>query len=100
MKKRTWLLFMGVSVSLCLVLAYVAVRSWKEYKMACANLEQLEKITTELKALEEKRIKELESYLADTIMPILDGDVFPDLNGRLMFPYTPLPRLYNMPEPR
>lgn len=100
MKKRTWVTVMVVSFSLCVVLAYYTLISWREYRMACDNLEQIERITTEIKAYQQLRAKELESFIADSINPVLDGDKLPDLSGRLRMPYAPLPVLSDIRAPR
>ena len=68
--------------------------------MACDNLEQIERITTEIKAYQQQRAKELESYIADSIIPVPDGDELPDLSGRLRMPYAPLPVLSDIRAPR
>ena len=68
--------------------------------MACDNLEQIERITKEIKAYQQKRLKELESYIADSVMPVPDGDELPDLSGRLRMPYAPLPVLSDIRAPR
>ena len=91
---------MVVSFSLCLELAYYTLISWREYRMACDNLEQIERITKEIKAYQQKRLKELESYIADSVMPVPDGDELPDLSGRLRMPYAPLPVLSDIRAPR
>ena len=100
MKKRTWVTVMVVSFSLCVVLAYYTLISWREYRMACDNLEQIERITTEIKAFQELRAKELESYIADSINPVLDGDELPDPSRRPRMPYAPLPVLSDIRAPR
>ena len=91
---------MVVSFSLCVVLAYYTLISWREYRMACDNLEQIERITTEIKAYQQQRAKELESYIADSIIPVPDGDELPDLSGRPRMPYAPLPVLSDIRAPR
>ena len=91
---------MVVSFSLCVVLAYYTLISWREYRMACDNLEQIERITKEIKAYQQQRLKELESYMADSVMPVPDGDELPDLSGRLRMPYAPLPVLSDIRAPR
>ena len=91
---------MVVSFSLCVVLAYYTLISWREYRMACDNLEQIKRITTEIKAYQELRAKELESYIADSIMPVPYGDELPDLSGRLRMPYAPPPVLSDIHAPR
>ncbi len=68
--------------------------------MACDNLEQIERITTEIKAYQELRVKELESFIADSINLVLDGDKLPDLSGRLRMPYAPPPVLSDIRAPR
>ena len=68
--------------------------------MACNNLEQIKRITTEIKAYQEQRAKELESYIADSVMPVPDGDELPDLSGRLRMPYAPPPVLSDIRAPR
>jgi len=91
---------MVVSFSLCPVLAYYTLISWREYRMACDNLEQIERITKEIKAYQQQRLKELESFNADSIIPVPDGDELPDLSGRLRMPYAPLPVLSDIRAPR
>lgn len=100
MKKRTWVTVLVVSFSLCVVLAYYTLISWREYRLACDNLEQIKRITTEIKAYQELRAKELESYIADSVMPIPDVDELPDLSGRLRMPYAPPPVLSDIRAPR
>ena len=68
--------------------------------MACDNLEQIERITTEIKAYQQLRAKELESFIADSVMPVPDGDELPDLSRRLRMPYAPLPVLSDIRAPR
>ena len=89
-----------VSFSLCVVLAYYTLISWREYRLACDNLEQIERITTEIKAYQQQRAKELESFIADSVMPVPDGDELPDLSGRLRMPYVPPPVLSDIRAPR
>ena len=68
--------------------------------MACDNLEQIERITTEIKAYQQLRAKELESFIADSVMPVPDGDELPDLSRRLRMPYAPPPVLSDIRAPR
>lgn len=68
--------------------------------MACDNLEQIERIKNEIKAYQELRLKKLEAYIADSVMPVPDGDELPDLSGRLRMPYTPPPVLSDICAPR
>lgn len=68
--------------------------------MACDNLEQIERITTDIKAYQQLRAKKLESFIADSINPVLDGDKLPDLSGRLRIPYAPPPVLSDIRAPR
>ena len=89
-----------VSFSLCVVLVYYTLISWREYRMACDNLEQIERITTDIKAYQQLRAKKLESFIADSINPVLDGDKLPDLSGRLRMPYAPPPVLSDIRAPR
>ena len=100
MKKRTWVTVLVVSFLLCVVLAYYTLISWREYRMACDNLEQIERITTDIKAYQQLRAKKLESFIADSINPVLDGDKLPDLSGRLRMPYAPPPVLSDIRAPR
>lgn len=100
MKKRTWVTVMVVSFSLCLVLAYYTLISWRVYRMACDNLEQIKRIMTEIEDYQQQRAKELESYIADSVNPVLDGDELLDLSGRLWMPYAPPPVLSDIRAPR
>ncbi len=68
--------------------------------MACDNLEQIKRIMTEIKDYQQQRAKELESYIADSINPVLDSDKLPDLSGRLRMPYAPPPVLSDIRAPR
>ena len=89
-----------LSVIVCLVLAYMAVRSWREYRMAKENLEMIERITEEMKEYEEMRMKELESWLNDSVGSLIGVDEM-GLNGlRVPVPYGPLPGLRDVPMPR
>ena len=82
-------MMLSVSGIVCLVLAYMAVRSWKEYRMACENLKQIEKITQEMKAYEEKRKQELEAILNDSVETLMDVEMI-ELGGRMLHLYSPL----------
>ena len=89
-----------LSVIVCLVLAYMTVLSWKEYRMAKENLEMIERITEEMKEYEEMRMKELESWLNDSVGN-LNGIDEKSLTGvRVPVPYGPLPGLRDLPMPR
>ena len=68
--------------------------------MACDNLEQIERISKEIKAYQQQRLKDLKSFMADSVMPIPDVDELPDLSGRLMLPYAPPPVLSDLRAPR
>ena len=100
MKKRTCIVMMVVSGIACLVLAYMAVRSWKEYRVCKQNLELIEKITSEMKEFEEMRMKELESYLNDSVGPLIEGDGITLTGVRVLMLYGPPPGLMDMPQPR
>ena len=100
MKNRTWTVMMVVSGIACLVLAYMAVWSWKEYRVCKQNLELIEKITSEMKEYEEMRMKELESLLNDSVGTLIDGDEVPLTGVRVPMLYGPPPRLMDMPQPR
>ena len=89
-----------LSVIVCLVLAYMAVRSWKEYRMAKENLEMIVRITTEMKEYEEMRMKELESWLNDSAGRLIGGDEMGLTGVRIPVPYGPLPGLRDLPMPR
>ena len=89
-----------LSVIVCLVLAYMTVRSWKEYRMAKENLEMIERITEEMKVYEEMRMKELESWLNDSVGCLTGVDEKSLTGVRLPVPYGPLPGLRDVPMPR
>lgn len=100
MKKRKWIVMMVVSGIACLVLAYMAVRSWKEYRVCKQNLELIERITSEMKEYEEMRMEELECLLNDSVGTLIDGDGI-TLNGvRVPILYGPPPGLMDMHQPR
>jgi len=92
--------FLAVAYLLCLALAYVVAESWKDYMASCETLEQIEKITTGIKAVQKQRVKELESYLGDSVVTLPDGDDVPGLRKRPMLLSDPLPGLLSLPEPR
>ena len=89
-----------LSVIVCLVLAYMAVQSWKEYRMAKENLEMIERITEEMKEYEEMRMKELESWLNDSVGSLIGVDEMDLTRLRVPVPYGPLPGLRDVPMPR
>lgn len=100
MKKRTWMVVLTLSVIVCLVLANMTVRSWKEYRMAKENLEMIERITKEMKEYEEMRMKELESWLNDSDGSLIGVDEMGLTGVRVTVPYGPLPGLRDLPMPR
>ena len=100
MKKRTWMVVLTLSVIVCLVLVYMTVRSWKEYRMAKENLEMIERITEEMKEYEEMRMKELESWLNDSVGSLIGVDEMGLTGVRVPVPYSPLPGLRDVPMPR
>ena len=89
-----------LSVIVCLVLAYMTVRSWKEYRMAKENLEMIERITEEMKEYEKMRMKELESWLNDSVWSLTGVDEKSLTGVRVPVPYSPLPGLRDLPMPR
>lgn len=89
-----------LSVIVCLVLAYLTVQSWKEYRMAKENLEMIEMITTEMKKYEEMRMKELESWLNDSVGSLIGVDEMSLTGVRIPVPYGLLPGLRDVPMPR
>ena len=89
-----------LSVIVCLVLANMTVRSWKEYRMAKENLEMIERITKEMKEYEEMRMKELESWLNDSDGSLIGVDEMGLTGVRVTVPYGPLPGLRDLPMPR
>ena len=100
MKKRTWMVVLTLSVIVCLVLAYMAVQSWKEYRMAKGNLEMIERITEEMKEYEKMRMKELESWMNDSVWSLTGVDEMSLTGVRIPGPYGPLPGLRDLPMPR
>ena len=100
MKKRTWMVVLTLSVIVCLVLAYLTVQSWKEYRMAKVNLEMIERITEEMKEYEEMRMKELESWLNDSVGSLIGVDEMGLTGVRIPVPYGLLPGLRDVPMPR
>ena len=100
MKKRTWMVVLTLSVIVCLVLVYMTVQSWKEYRMAKENLEMIERITKEMKEYEEMRMKELESWLNDSVWSLTGVDEIGLTGVRIPVPYSPLPGLRDVPMPR
>lgn len=89
-----------LSVIICLVLAYMTVQSWKEYRMAKENLEKIERITEEMKEYEVMRMKELESWLNDSVWSLTGVDEKSLTGVRVPVPYSPLPGLRDLPMPR
>ena len=89
-----------LSVIVCLVLAYMTVQSWKEYRMAKENLEMIERITEEMKVYEEMRMKELESWMNDSVGCLTGVDEKSLTGVRVPVPYGPLPGLRDLPMPR
>ena len=100
MKKRTWIVVLTLSVIVCLVLAYMTVQSWKEYRIAKENLEMIERITEEMKEYEEMRMKELESWLNDSVGSLIGVDEMGLTGVRVPVPYSLLPGLRDVPMPR
>ena len=68
--------------------------------MCKQNLELIEKITSEMKEFEEMRMKELESYLNDSVGPLIEGDGITLTGVRVLMLYGPPPGLMDMPQPR
>ena len=89
-----------LSVIVCLVLVYMTVQSWKEYRMAKENLEMIERITEEMKEYEEMRMKELESWLNDSVGSLIGVDEVSLTGVRIPVPYSLLPGLRDVPMPR
>ena len=100
MKKRTWIVVLTLSVIVCLVLAYMTVQSWKEYRIAKENLEMIERITEEMKEYDELRMKELESWLNESVGSLTGVDEMGLTGVRVPVPYSPLPGLRDLPMPR
>ena len=68
--------------------------------MAKENLEMIERITTEMKEYEEMRMKELESWLNDSVGSLIGVDEKSFTGVRVPVPYGPLPGLRDVPMPR
>ena len=100
MKKKTWMVVLTVSVIVCLVLVYMTLQSWKEYRMAKENVEMIERITEEMKEYEEMRMKELESWLNDSVGRLIGDDEMSLTGVRVPVSYGPLPGLRDLPMPR
>lgn len=100
MKKSKSILIMSVSSILTVIAVIVLVCSWRKYRMASETLELLDKIFTEMEQYREERAKELESYLADSIMPLPEADELPDMRMRLMMSGDHLLHSMGLPQPR
>ena len=79
-------MFAAVSGTLILTASIFAVHYWKEYKRHCEIVELIDSIGQERKQFLEERLMEIDSL--------------PELNGTLMNPNDPLPRLLEGPHPR
>lgn len=86
MNKRRTTLFGAVSGTLILTASIFAVHYWKEYKRHCEIVELIDSISQERKQFLEERL--------------MENDSLPELNGTLMNPNDPLPRLLGGPHPR
>ena len=68
--------------------------------MAKENLEMIERITEEMKVYEEMRMKELESWMNDSVWSLTGVDEMGLTGVRVPVPYGPLPGLRDLPMPR